>query len=140
MNPYEVLRVRPDATPDEIKIAYRTIVKQYHPDVCKAPNASQIVALANQAYDQLRKKPVQPSPQPKPRRSAADAPMKFYEFVPNYTPKPIVIDAYGEEKIPKDSVVFLMWNDREYRIRLDRDYVVPFALNVREPPVVLKFE
>ena len=32
MNPYEVLGVKPGASQDEIKSAYRKLVKQYHPD------------------------------------------------------------------------------------------------------------
>ncbi|MEF2279439.1 J domain-containing protein [Deinococcus sp. YIM 134068] len=31
-DPYEVLGVRPSASPDEIQAAYRALVKQYHPD------------------------------------------------------------------------------------------------------------
>lgn len=32
MNPYEVLGIKPNATHDEIKSAYRKLIKQYHPD------------------------------------------------------------------------------------------------------------
>ena len=32
MNPYEILQVSPDATDDEVKKAYRTLSKKYHPD------------------------------------------------------------------------------------------------------------
>ncbi|SFD37148.1 J domain-containing protein [Clostridium uliginosum] len=32
MNPYEVLGLNPNATQEEIKIAYRKLTKQYHPD------------------------------------------------------------------------------------------------------------
>lgn len=32
MNPYEVLGVKPGASQDEIKSAYRKLIKQYHPD------------------------------------------------------------------------------------------------------------
>ena len=32
MNPYEVLGLKPGATQEEIKKAYRNLIKQYHPD------------------------------------------------------------------------------------------------------------
>lgn len=32
-NPYAVLGLEPGATDDEIKKKYRTLVKQYHPDL-----------------------------------------------------------------------------------------------------------
>lgn len=32
MNPYEILGVKPSASQDEIKSAYRKLIKQYHPD------------------------------------------------------------------------------------------------------------
>ena len=32
MDPYKVLGVSPSATDDEIKTAYRNLVKKYHPD------------------------------------------------------------------------------------------------------------
>ncbi len=31
MNPYEILGVKPGASQDEIKSAYRKLIKQYHP-------------------------------------------------------------------------------------------------------------
>ena len=32
MNPYQILGISPDATDDEVKKAYRTLSKKYHPD------------------------------------------------------------------------------------------------------------
>ena len=38
---YEVLGVSKDATQEEIKKAYRTLAKKYHPDVSTDPNATE---------------------------------------------------------------------------------------------------
>ena len=32
MNPYKVLGISPDASDDEVKKAYKTLCKKYHPD------------------------------------------------------------------------------------------------------------
>jgi len=32
MDPYKILGVSPSATDDEVKQAYRTLVRKYHPD------------------------------------------------------------------------------------------------------------
>lgn len=59
MNPYEVLGIKPGASQDEIKSAYRNLIKQYHPD--KFINnplknlAEEKMIEINKAYDALTK-------------------------------------------------------------------------------------
>lgn len=59
MNPYEVLGLKPGANQDEIKSAYRKLIKQYHPD--KFINnplkdlAEEKMMQINEAYDTLTK-------------------------------------------------------------------------------------
>jgi len=55
MNPYEVLGIKQNASIDEIKTAYKKLAKQYHPDICKLPNALEIMKKINHAYDILTK-------------------------------------------------------------------------------------
>lgn len=50
---YEVLGVPKDASQEDIKKAYRTLAKKYHPDICKEPNANERFAEIQVAYDCL---------------------------------------------------------------------------------------
>ena len=59
MNPYEVLGIKPSASQDEIKSAYRKLIKQYHPDKfidnpLKNLAEEKMIEI-NQAYDSLTK-------------------------------------------------------------------------------------
>ena len=50
---YDILGVRPTATRDEIRSAYRRLVKQRHPDVCNDPNAHTVFIRITEAYEVL---------------------------------------------------------------------------------------
>ena len=50
---YEVLGVARDATPDEIKKAYRRLARELHPDVNPGEEASERFKLVTHAYDVL---------------------------------------------------------------------------------------
>lgn len=58
-NPYEVLGIREGAGPDEIKRAYKELVKKYHPDQYSnnplSDLAEEKLKEINQAYDYLMK-------------------------------------------------------------------------------------
>lgn len=58
-DPYKVLGVSPSATDDEIKDAYRALVKKYHPDKFAdsdlAELANEKMKEINSAYDQIQK-------------------------------------------------------------------------------------
>ena len=50
---YEVLGVRRDATPEDIKKAYRRLARQLHPDVGGSPEAAERFKEVSRAYDVL---------------------------------------------------------------------------------------
>lgn len=50
---YETLGIKRDATPEQIKAAYRRLARQLHPDVNKSPDAAQRFARVQEAYDAL---------------------------------------------------------------------------------------
>ncbi len=52
----ETLGVKPDATPAEIKKAYREAAAKYHPDINKSPEATAKMAEINEAYEKLKKR------------------------------------------------------------------------------------
>lgn len=54
-NYYEILKVKTDATTAEIKVAYRTLARKYHPDINKTPEASEIFKEITAAYETLSK-------------------------------------------------------------------------------------
>jgi curved DNA-binding protein len=51
---YKIMGVARDATQDEIKRAYRTLARKYHPDVSKAPDAEARFKELGEAYAVLK--------------------------------------------------------------------------------------
>ena len=50
---YDVLGIQKGANDDEIKKAYRTLAKKYHPDVSKETDAETKFKEVQEAYDTL---------------------------------------------------------------------------------------
>ena len=50
---YETLGIKPFADTEQIKTGYRRMVKQWHPDVCKDPDAHEIFISIQKAYEIL---------------------------------------------------------------------------------------
>jgi len=77
-NPYEVLGVKEGASEEEIKKAYREMVKKYHPDQYRdnplSSLAEEKLKEANEAYNYLSKRQGTPSyPGARGARNATDA-------------------------------------------------------------------
>lgn len=50
---YQTLGIQMAANPDEIKSAYRRMVRQWHPDVCKEPDAAEVFMKIQKAFEIL---------------------------------------------------------------------------------------
>jgi len=51
---FQVLTVQPTADPDAIKKAYRQLARQWHPDVCREPDARERFERIQRAWEVLR--------------------------------------------------------------------------------------
>ena len=51
----QILKIAPDATAADLKLAYRKMAREYHPDVRPGPDANQIFADIAEAYQTLLK-------------------------------------------------------------------------------------
>jgi preprotein translocase subunit Sec63 len=74
-DPFEILGVRPDATAEEIRAAYRAQVARYHPDKHRGNPLEELAAAKlveiNRAYEILSSR--RPSKSAKPRETAKPA-------------------------------------------------------------------
>lgn len=67
---YEILGVTPGASFDEVRTAYTSLIKKWHPDVTQSPAADARVKDLNRAYSELRRQLVveqwitRPAPRP----------------------------------------------------------------------------
>ena len=50
---YEILGLTPPCTEDELKAAYRKMAKEWHPDICQSPEATEKFKEIQQAYEIL---------------------------------------------------------------------------------------
>jgi hypothetical protein len=133
VTPYEILQVSPSVSLEELKIAYRTLAKRYHPDTNKSPNAVTLFQLVNTAYEQVRKNH-RPAPKRVPRTPIGNG-LKLYRFVSAGTTK---IDIQcGQSFIPPNSCVFLMQGSQEYRVHIQERQDLPLTLKVDRPNVIL---
>ncbi|AFZ21458.1 WD40 repeat domain-containing protein [Allocoleopsis franciscana] len=53
---WEVLGVDSDAHPDEVKLAYRRLARQYHPDINRSASAISTMQAINKAYEEFLQK------------------------------------------------------------------------------------
>lgn len=54
VDPYAVLGLRNDATPEQIKLHYQFLIRHFHPDKNKHPNANEISQKIGRAFNILK--------------------------------------------------------------------------------------
>ena len=63
-DPYRILGLKPDASEEEVKRAYRQLAKKYHPDMNPGDaHAAKMMNDINAAYDQIKNPPKQTTTQ-----------------------------------------------------------------------------
>jgi len=87
MDPYSTLGVAVTATQDEIKKAYRTLVREWHPDYNSSPEASAKFDAIQQAYDSLTRTTVF-KPTSFPRFTASTRPEQPHRHEPHSATPP----------------------------------------------------
>jgi hypothetical protein len=84
-DPFTILGVGHDVTPDELAAAYRALAKAWHPDTQSTPDAGAHMAKINAAYDaareilanpHARRDAPPPPPGAGPRAAASDTPVR----------------------------------------------------------------
>ena len=80
-NLYKILQISPSATKDQIKKAYRTLAKQFHPDFNPHdPNANRKMEAINEAYATL----IDPL-----KRTEYDRKLRYHQYIsPNQSRTP----------------------------------------------------
>ena len=98
-NFYDILNIRKDASPDEIKKAYRDLAKQYHPDKNRAPEAAEKFKMIKKAHEVLSN--------PCERRKYDDAKNNGYDYdsnnswsMPNMAEAKEWFKSYFSDKFP----------------------------------------
>lgn len=86
---YGLLGIKRTAAADEIKFAYRRLAKQWHPDVCKEPNAKENFMKIKDAYELL----INPD-----KRAKYDAGLALQESLKNNIDK--LQDSYAGYRAP----------------------------------------
>ncbi|HEX4844624.1 MAG TPA: DnaJ domain-containing protein [Geothrix sp.] len=125
MNPFEVLEIPPDASPEDIKAAYHRLAKQWHPDRFSGPGKAEAEARFRElaeAFSTLKDPGKRLALQQQMPRSAAVPPVKAKEKAPDReavqerTPEDwaaMAKEAYDEGRVEQARALI------HYAIRLD---------------------
>lgn len=85
---YQVLTVKPEATAEELKKAYRQLARQWHPDVCREPDAREQFEQIQHAYELLRDEQ---------KRRRYNAGLKLEQSTAARRPKNFMVDRHDDD-------------------------------------------
>ena len=144
MNPYEVLEIAPGASAEEIKAAYHSMAKQWHPDRFTGdakPEAERRFRLLAEAFNMLkdtgRREAAEVSPRPEARpqaQAAAQTPSMAIQLDSNVksTVNKTVDDWFNEAKASLEAKEFERCLGLiQYAIRLDGERAEFHAMYAR---------
>lgn len=134
---YQILGAKKSATPDEIKSAYRRMARQWHPDVCREPNAHEMFIRIQEAASILS------DPNKRARYDAGLQLQKLYEDRQKHVQVEIYCTAYrsplrcglilveGISKLGRVEVSkILAWEDV---VKNGKTLVTSWALGAKQP-------
>lgn len=129
---YKVLGVNPNATKDELKSAYRTLAKKYHPDV---PTGNEkLFTQINVSYKYLSEKEAPKAPK---EWSVGKADV-YYRLI--QSGNTIVLP---EKDLIRDTKIFVMMGAREFTVILRAGTKLPTTIritNIGPQPFDLKIQ
>jgi hypothetical protein len=116
---HDILGLQDNATPAEIRAAYRKKALEFHPDRCKAPDAAEKFMEVNDAYRAL----LEPKPESiKPVRKSKSKPARPPDIIHIYDAPPPTRDIWGKPIRKEDG-----WRDT-FANQYEKDKPVRFPV------------
>jgi len=120
---YRVLGVAPDASPREIRRAYRRLARQHHPDLNPHPDGARHFALLADAYETLHD-PAQRARYDR-RRPRPDRPPRVSPHQPEWQDSTHGLSTHGLLELSFEEAALLTRHDLRLRDARGQTIVVP---------------
>jgi len=97
---YALLGLTPDATPDDIKKAYRQLARQYHPDAQEAPGTAMMFREVQAAYETLSD-PEKRAAYDRIRAQSGESPESAFHLRLQFSRSPLLV-------IPEEQILYVL--------------------------------
>jgi hypothetical protein len=126
----EILGVQYQVTEEELKVIYRKLCLEKHPDVNKSPNAKEEFQNLQTAYVLIKNNLglLPPSPKPLPKG------FKIFEIFRSLTPTVIMPD------VDEDVILFFIYEEIDHTIVIPKDTILPCQIKYGSILIQLKKE